>query len=102
MAATGHQYLWAFIRYARANPHSHLNSVHWDEIEDMAAMYGVVNATDATAGATDPGTYSAGTDIPGRTTANTDTNGVGFQNPTTALTDQASYPQSHIVTAKTA
>jgi hypothetical protein len=102
MAATGHQYLWAFIRYAKANPHSHLNSVHWDEIEDMAGMYGLVNATDATSTGTDPGTYSAGSDIPGRTTANTDTNGVGFQTPTTALTDQAMYPQTHIFTAQPA
>ena len=99
MASTGHEYLWAFIRYAEANPHDSLNSVHWDEIKAMAKMYGLVNATDATSTGTDPGTYSAATDIPGRTTANTDDAGLAFTTPTTALTDQASYPQTHIFTA---
>ena len=99
MAATGHEHLWGFIRYAQANPHGSLNSVHWDEIKAMAKMYGLVNATEATSTGTDPGTYSAAGDIPGRTTANTDGAGVGFETPSTVLTDQASYPQTHIFTA---
>lgn len=99
MAATGHEHLWGFIRYAQANPHSHLNSVHWDEIKAMAKLYGLVNATGASATGTDPGTYDSTTDIPGRTAANTDGAGVGFETPTTALTDQAMYPQTHIFTA---
>ena len=99
MASTGHEYLWAFIRYAEANPHDSLNSVHWDEIKAMAKMFGLVNQTNVTATGTDPASYDASCDIPGRTTANGDGTGVGFETPTTALTDQALYPQTHIFTA---
>ena len=100
MAATGNEYLWAFLRYARANPGSMLNSVHWDEIDAMAALFGPANETgggDTTT--TDPGTYDVTIDIPGITTANTNTNGIGFLTPTSALTDQALYPGTHIFTA---
>jgi len=101
MAATGNQTLWSFLRYARANPYNSLNSVHWDEIDAMAALYAPVNLTDAggAASGTDPGVYSATTDIPGKTTDNDDGNGIGFQTPTTALTDQALYPEMPIFTA---
>ena len=101
MAATGNQTLWSFIRYAEANPFSILNSVHWDEIKAMVALYAPINLTDAggAASATDPGAYSVTTDIPGKTTANADGTGLGFQTPTSALTDQALYPGTHIFTA---
>ena len=100
MAATGHEHLWGFIRYAQANPHNSLNSVHWDEIKAMAKLYGVVNTVGATATKSDPGTYDDTTDIPGLSTANTDGAGIGFENPTTLLTDRALYPESHMFTAQ--
>ena len=99
MAATGHEHLWGFIRYAQANPGSMLNSVHWDEIKDMAKLYGLVNQAGATATGTDPGTYDSTTDIPGKTAANADGTGLGFENPSSVLTDQAMYPGTHIFTA---
>lgn len=100
MAATGDEHLWGFLRYARANPFNSLNTVHWDEIDAMAALYAPVNDTSGgSTNTTDPGTYDSTTDIPGKTTANTDTNGLGFETPTTALTDQALYPETHIFTA---
>jgi hypothetical protein len=100
MVATGNEHLWGFIRYAQANPNSCLNSVHWDEIKAMAALYAPVNLTGGgTATGTDPGTYDTSTDIPGKTTANADTTGIGFETPSSALTDQAMYPGTHIFTA---
>jgi len=100
MAATGDEHLWGFLRYARANPFNSLNSVHWDEIDKMAAYYAEVNETaGGDTNATDPGLYDSLTDIPGKTTANADGTGLGFENPTTALTDQALYPEMHIFTA---
>ncbi len=99
MAATGNEHLWGFLRYARANPHMSLNGVHFDELDEMARIYARVNETGATASETDPGTYDSTTDIPGLTTANTDGAGVGFETPTSLLTDQARYPQSHLFTA---
>ncbi|KKM88449.1 hypothetical protein LCGC14_1258670 [marine sediment metagenome] len=99
MAATGNEHLWGFLRYARVNPHNSLNDVHWDEIDEMARIYARVNEGGATATETDPGTYDSTTDIPGLTTANEDTTGIGFQTPTTALTDQARYPESHVFAA---
>ena len=96
MAATGNEHLWGFLRYARANPHSSLNGVHWDEIDEMAKIYARVNETGATATETDPGTYDSTTDIPGLTTTNIDGAGVGFETPSSALTDQARYPESHM------
>ena len=99
MAATGNEHLWGFLRYARANPHNSLNDVHWDEIDEMARIYARVNEGGATATETDPGTYDSTTDIPGLTTANEDTTGIGFETPTTALTDQARYPESHVFAA---
>ncbi len=98
MAATGNEHLWGFLRYARANPHGSLSGVHFDELDAMAQIYARVNETGATATETDPGTYDSTTDIPGKTTTNEDGTGIGFQNPTSALTDQARYPQSHIFT----
>ncbi len=98
MAATGNEHLWGFLRYARANPHNSLNDVHWDEIDEMARIYARVNETGASASETDPGTYDSTTDIPGLTTANEDGTGVGFETPTTLLTDQARYPESHVFT----
>ena len=99
MAATGNEHLWGFLRYARANPHSSLNGVHFDELDEMARIYARVNESGASASETDPGTYDSTTDIPGLTTANTDGAGVGFETPTTALTDQARYPEAHVFTA---
>lgn len=100
MAATGDEHLWGFLRYARANPYASLNSVHWAEIDAMASLYATVNDTSGgSTNATDPGTYDSTTDIPGKTTANTDGAGIGFETPTSALTDQALYPESHIFTA---
>ena len=99
MAATGNEHLWGFLRYARANPHNSLTDVHWDEIDEMARIYARVNETGATASETDPGTYDSTTDIPGLTTGNVDGTGVGFETPTSALTDQARYPESHVFTA---
>jgi len=96
MAATGNEHLWGFLRYARANPYNSLNSVHWDEIDAMAQIYARVNETGASATEADPGTYDSTTDIPGKTTTNVDGTGLGFETPTTALTDQARYPESHI------
>lgn len=98
MAVTGNEHLWGFLRYARANPHGSLNGVHFDELDEMAKIYARVNETGATATETDPGTYDSTTDIPGKTTTNEDDTGVAFQNPTSLLTDQARYPQSHIFT----
>ncbi len=98
MAATGNEHLWGFLRYARVNPHTSLNGVHFDELDEMARIYARVNETGASASETDPGTYDSTTDIPGKTTANEDGTGIGFENPTLALTDQARYPQSHIFT----
>jgi len=100
MAATGNEHLWGFLRYARANPHNSLNSVHWDEIDEMAKIYARVNETGATATEADPTLYDSTTDIPGLTTANTDGAGIYFETPfPTALTDQARYPESHMFTA---
>jgi len=97
--ATGNQYLWSFLRYARANPYNSLNSVHWDEIDEMARIFSRVNEADGnTATETDPGTYSENVDIPGKTTVNEDTEGLSFTTPTTILTDRARYPESHIFT----
>jgi len=99
MASTDNEYLWGFLRYARANPHNSLNSVHWDEIDEMARIFSRVNETQGTASETDPGAYGAGLDIPGRTTVNEDTFGIDFAAPTTAKTDQARYPESHQFTS---
>lgn len=97
MAASGNQVMWGFLRYARANPYNSLNSVHWDEIDAMARIFARVNETDLVAASeADPNIYGATTDIPGKTTVNEDTTGIGFQTPTSALTDQARYPESHI------
>ena len=99
MASTGNEYLWGFLRYARANPFNSLNSVHFDELDDMMKGFSQVNHTQNGGGTeTDPADYGAGIDIPGKTTVNTDTNGIGFQIPTTALTDQAYYPEMHLFT----
>ena len=100
MADDGNVYLWAFLRYAEANPYNSLNSVHWDEIKAMMKLYAPVNLTSGdTSQATDPGVYNADTDIPGKTTANGDDTGIDFSAPTSLLTDQALYPESHIFTA---
>ena len=98
MASTGNKHLWGFLRYAKANPHGSLNGVHFDELDEMAKIYARVNEAGATATEADPGTYDSTTDIPGKTTTNEDTSGIGFQNPTSLLPDQARYPQSHIFT----
>ena len=98
--ATGNQYLWSFLRYARANPHNSLNSVHWDEIDAMSQIFSRVNETDGnSATEADPSSYSANVDIPGQTTTNEDTTGIGFTTPTSLLTDQARYPETHIFTS---
>ena len=100
MAATGNEYIWAFVRYAEANPYSMLNSVHWDEIKKMLAYYSAVNKTGGgTATTTDPLTYDSTTDLPGKSTANTDDAGVEFGTSTTALTDEVLYPETHIFVA---
>ncbi len=100
MAATGDEHLWGFLRYARANPFSSLNSVHFDEIDAMAQIFSRVNETDGnTATEADPASYSVDVDIPGKTTGNVDGTGISFTTPTSALTDQARYPESHIFTA---
>lgn len=100
MAATGNQAMWGFLRYARANPFNSLNSVHWDEIDAMAQIFARVNEADLnTATEADPGAYGTDIDIPGKTTGNVDTAGISWTTPTTALTDQARYPESHIFTA---
>ena len=106
--STGNEYLWAFLRYARANPHDSLNSVHYDELDAMAQIFSRVNETDGnTAVEADPAptpnvdtaAYGANVDIPGKTTANTDTAGISFETPLATKTDQARYPQSHIFTS---
>jgi len=100
MAATGNQYLWGFVHWAERNPFSGLNSVHWDKIKEMLAIFSRVNTTyGGTATETDPESYSAALDIPGKTTANTDTNGISFTTPTNALCEQSRYPESHIFSA---
>lgn len=98
--STGNQYLWAFLRYARANPHNSLNSVHYDEIDAMAQIFSRVNETDGnTATEADPASYGENVDIPGKSTGNVDTTGISFTTPTSALTDQARYPESHVFAA---
>ena len=98
--STGNQYLWAFLRYARANPFNSLNSVHFDEIDAMAQIFNRVNETDGnTATEADPSSYGANVDVPGLTTNNDDTNGISFTTPTSLITDQARYPESHAFTA---
>lgn len=100
MAATGNQYIWAFVHWAERNPYNSLNSVHWDEIKAMLKIYNLVNTTDGgTATATDPASYSAASDVPGRTTANTDTNGISFTTPTDAICTRSRYPEEHIFAA---
>jgi hypothetical protein len=98
--ATGNQYIWGFVHWAERNPYSGLNSVHWDKIKQMLAIFSRVNTTDgSTATETDPESYSADLDIPGKTTDNDDTNGISFTTPTDALCRQSRYPESHIFTA---
>jgi len=98
--ATGNEYIWAFVRYAEANPYNSLNSVHWDEIKKMLAYYSAVNLTGgSTATATDPLTYDATTDLPGKSTANTDDAGIEMPLSSTAKTDQLLYPEMHVFTA---
>ena len=90
------QILWGFLRYARSNPHSHLNSVHWDEIDKMAALFCTSNYTDSndTLTTTDPGVYGEYQDIPAAGLL-ADGAGVSGQTPSVALYDQAHYPQDH-------
>jgi hypothetical protein len=65
----------------------------------MAQLFARVNETDlGTATETDPASYGTNIDIPGKTTGNVDTTGISWTTPTSALTDQARYPQSHIFT----
>lgn len=98
--STGNQYIWGFVHWAERNPHSGLNSVHWDTIKEMLKIFNLVNTTDGvTATATDPESYGANQDIPGLTTANTDTNGIGWQTPTDILASKSRYPESHIFAA---
>jgi hypothetical protein len=95
--STGNQYLWSFVYWAERNPYSGLNSVHWDKIKEMVAIFSRVNTTDGgTATETDPASYGANVDIPGLTTDNDDTNGISFTTPTAALCSQSRYPESHI------
>jgi len=97
--STHNQILWGFLRYARNNPHSHLNSVHWDEIDKMAEMFATTNYTDSndTLTTTDPGAYGTAQDVPakGAVIGSADGTGVSCAAPTSAVYDQAQYPQDH-------
>jgi len=98
MASTQNQTLWGFLAYAKGNPHSSLNSVHWDEIDKMAEMYCTTNTSDAdTLTTTDPATYSAAQDFPkkGPVIGSADGAGVAAVTATTHILDQSQYPQDH-------
>ena len=98
MASTQNQTLWGFLAYARGNPHMSLNSVHFDELDKMAEMYCTTNNTDGgTLTTTDPGTYSAAQDFPakGPVIGSADGAGVAAVTATTAILNQAQYPQDH-------
>lgn len=100
MAATGNEYIWAFVYYAERNPYNSLTSVHWDEIKKMLAYYGAVNTTGAgTATLTATTTFDSTTDFPGKSTANGDDTGVEKPTAATAETDQLLYPEMHVFTA---
>jgi hypothetical protein len=90
------QILWGFLSYARNNPYSHLDSVHWDEIDAMAKLWCTSNYTDSndTLTTTDPGVYGAAQDIPGPG-ALADGAGISGTTASVALYDQAHYPQRH-------
>ena len=90
------QILWGFLRYARSNPYSSLNSVHWAEIDAMAKLFCTVNYTDSndTLTTTDPGAYGEAQDIPGPG-ATADGAGISGTTPTTNLYASALYPQRH-------
>ncbi len=65
--STQNQSVWGFLRYAENNPFSSLNSVHWDEIRAMMAMWAPVNFTESndTLTAADPASYGTEQDLPG-------------------------------------
>lgn len=96
--ATQNQTLWGFLRYARNNPHSNLNSVHWDEIDKMAEMYCTTNLSDgSTLTTTDPETYGDTQDFPakGPVIGSADGAGVSCTAVTQSVLDQSQYPQDH-------
>lgn len=92
------QILWGFLSYARNNPYSSLNSVHWDEIDEMAKLFCTVNYTDSndTLTTTDPGAYGAAQDVPGPANDGsqlTDGAGISGTTPSANLYAGAMYPQ---------
>ena len=97
--STQGQFLWGFLRYARKNPYSSLNSVHWDEIHAMAALWSTVNLDESndTATTTDPASYGSEQDLPGPKNDGSqlaDGAGIAYLGaPTDAFYDQAMYPQ---------
>ena len=94
--STQNQCLWGFLSYARNNPFSSLNTVHWDEIDAMAVLFCTVNLDDSndTFTTTDPGTYGANQDIPGPG-ALADEGGISGTTAATNLYHQGQYPQRH-------
>jgi len=98
--STQNQCLWGFLRYARSNPYSHLNSVHWDEIDAMAKLFCTVNLDDSndTFTTTDPGAYGANQDVPGPANDGSqllDEAGISGTTPSVNLYAGAHYPQRH-------
>ena len=98
--STQNQFLWGFLHYARSNPYSHLNSVHWDEIDAMMKLWATVNLDESndTATTTDPLSYGTEQDVPGPATDGSqlaDESGISGTTPSVNLYAGAHYPQRH-------
>jgi hypothetical protein len=92
------QILWGFLHYARSNPYSHLNSVHWDEIDAMAKLWCTVNldCSNDTLTTTDPLSYGTEQDVPGPANDGSqlvDEAGISCATPTVNIYAGAYYPQ---------
>lgn len=98
-AATADQTLYGFIYWLKRNPFKSIEAgfTHAD-LDNMVAAYVKVNATDATLSSSDPLSYGATQDFPTRGKAGAglaDGAGVSATTPTSLITDQSQYPDSH-------
>lgn len=96
-AATADQTLWGFVYWLKRNPHKSIETgMTWDDFDNMVNMYVTTNATDATLSSSDPLSYGATQDWPTRgSTGRGDGTGVSCTTPTSAVADQAVYPEDH-------
>lgn len=98
-SATADQTLYGFVYYLKRNPFKSIEAgfTH-DDLDNMLDAYVTVNASDASLSSSDPLSYGATQDFPKRDSTGAgwaDGAGVSCTTPTSAVCDQAHYPEQH-------